>query len=51
MKRRKDLASADKSLIRDVRDMIEEARASVAATVNTGLTMLYPTFDTLFIGF
>jgi predicted nuclease of restriction endonuclease-like (RecB) superfamily len=41
MKRKKDLAIADKSLIRDVRDMIEEARASVAATVNTGLTMLY----------
>ena len=45
MKRRKDLASADKSLIRDVRDMIEEARASVAATVNTGLTMLYWRID------
>lgn len=31
----------DKSLIRDVRHLIEESRASVAAAVNAGLTMLY----------
>ena len=33
--------SADKALIRDIRQMIKEARASVAATVNAGLTILY----------
>jgi predicted nuclease of restriction endonuclease-like (RecB) superfamily len=31
----------DKALIQDVRRIIEESRASVAAAVNTGLTMLY----------
>jgi hypothetical protein len=41
MKDKKDLATADMSLIREVRRMIEETRASVAAAVNTGLTMLY----------
>ena len=35
------LITTDKALIRDVRRMIEKARASVAAAVNTGLTMLY----------
>lgn len=34
-------ASMPPQLFRDVREMIEEARFSVAATVNTGLTMLY----------
>ena len=38
---KKDVSTADKALIRDVRQMIEKARASVAAAVNTGLTMLY----------
>jgi len=41
MKGKRILEIADKSLIRDVRQMIEETRASVAATVNTGLTILY----------
>ncbi|RJQ85047.1 MAG: DUF1016 domain-containing protein [Desulfobacteraceae bacterium] len=41
MKAKKSLVTPDKSLIRDVRQMIEETRASVAAAVNTGLTMLY----------
>ena len=41
MKGKKDFATADKSLIRDVLQMIEETRASVAAALNTGLTMLY----------
>ncbi len=41
MKDNKDLAAVDKFLVRDVRQMIEETRASVAAAVNTGLTMLY----------
>ncbi|MBW2708001.1 MAG: DUF1016 family protein [Deltaproteobacteria bacterium] len=41
MKDKKNLAIADKSLIRDVRRMIKEARESVAVAVNTGLTMLY----------
>ena len=41
MKGKNVLVTADKSLIRDVRQMIEETRASVAVTVNTGLTMLY----------
>ena len=41
MKGKKNFAIADKSLIRDVRQMIEETRTSVAAAVNTGLTMLY----------
>lgn len=41
MKGDKDLTIADKNLVRDVRKMIEETRESVAATVNTGLTMLY----------
>ncbi len=35
------MTNVDKSLIRDVLQMIEETRASVAAAVNTGLTMLY----------
>ena len=34
-------ASMPPQLIRDIRRMIEEARSSVAATVNAGLTMLY----------
>ena len=41
MKVTKTLVTPDKSLIRDIRQMIEETRASVAAAVNTGLTMLY----------
>jgi hypothetical protein len=41
MKGKRILGIADKPLIRDVRQMIEETRASVAATVNTGLTILY----------
>ena len=35
------LLADGKALISDVRRMIEETRASVAAAVNTGLTMLY----------
>jgi predicted nuclease of restriction endonuclease-like (RecB) superfamily len=35
------LLAADKALIYDVRQMIEEARASVAVAVNAGLTILY----------
>ena len=31
----------DPELVADIRRMIEETRASVAATVNAGLTMLY----------
>jgi len=30
-----------KTLIDDIRRMIDEARTTVAATVNTGLTLLY----------
>ena len=41
MKHRNELLAADKALVRDVRRMVEEARASVAVAVNTGLTMLY----------
>lgn len=41
MKRKSDLSAADKTLVRDVRRSIEEACASVAVAVNTGLTMLY----------
>jgi predicted nuclease of restriction endonuclease-like (RecB) superfamily len=41
MKGKNKLITTDKALIRDVRRMIEKARASVAAAVNTGLTMLY----------
>ncbi|MDD2316952.1 MAG: DUF1016 N-terminal domain-containing protein [Desulfobacterales bacterium] len=33
-------AATDK-LLSDIRNMIKEARAAVAATVNAGLTMLY----------
>lgn len=35
------LAQTDKALLHDIRRMIEEARAAVAVTVNTGLTLLY----------
>jgi hypothetical protein len=41
MKAKNNLLTSDSALIRDVRQMIEETRASVAAAVNTGLTMLY----------
>ena len=41
MKGKRDLVFADKDLIHDVRHMIEEARASVAQAVNTGLSILY----------
>jgi predicted nuclease of restriction endonuclease-like (RecB) superfamily len=41
MTRKEGLLAADKALIRDVRQMIEEARASVAVAVNAGLTILY----------
>jgi len=34
-------AVAKRSLLQDIRRMIEEARAAVASTVNAGLTMLY----------
>jgi len=36
-----DKALFPDQLLGDIRQMIEEARASVAATVNAGLTMLY----------
>jgi predicted nuclease of restriction endonuclease-like (RecB) superfamily len=38
---KKTPTTADKALIQDVRRIIEESRASVAAAVNTGMTMLY----------
>jgi predicted nuclease of restriction endonuclease-like (RecB) superfamily len=41
MKPENGLMAADKTLARDVRQMIEDARTSVAASVNTGLTLLY----------
>lgn len=41
MTRKYSLSAADKSLIHDIRRMIEETRSSVAAAVNAGLTMLY----------
>ena len=36
-----ELLAADKALIHDVRQMIDEVRESVATAVNAGLTMLY----------
>jgi predicted nuclease of restriction endonuclease-like (RecB) superfamily len=36
-----DLAGISSKLLGDIRQMIEEARAAVAVTVNAGLTMLY----------
>lgn len=41
MNRKRMKVVAKRSLFQDVRRMIEEARAAVAATVNAGLTMLY----------
>lgn len=41
MKPENGLMAADKTLVRDVRQMIDDARASVAVAVNAGLTMLY----------
>jgi predicted nuclease of restriction endonuclease-like (RecB) superfamily len=41
MKQKTVIKGLDKVLINDIRRMIDEARASVAAAVNTGLTMLY----------
>ncbi len=41
MNRKRMKAVAKRSLFHDIRGMIEEARAAVAATVNAGLTMLY----------
>lgn len=41
MKQKHVIPASDKALINDIRRMIDEARASVAAAVNTGLTILY----------
>lgn len=41
MNRKRMQVVAKRSLFQDIRRMIEEARAAVAATVNAGLTMLY----------
>ena len=41
MKAPKNSLSTDNILIHDIRRLIEEARASMAVAVNTGLTMLY----------
>ncbi len=41
MKQKQVIAGSDKVLVNDIRRMIDEARASVAAAVNTGLTILY----------
>jgi hypothetical protein len=38
---KKTLTSAEGALVQDVRRIIEDSRASLAAAVNTGLTMLY----------
>ena len=37
----KQAAVAKRTLLRDIRHLIDEARVAVAATVNAGLTMLY----------
>lgn len=37
----KDLSAAENSLVKDIRGLIEDARATVASTVNAALTMLY----------
>ena len=37
MKSKNQLLTADKTLVQDVRRMIEDARSSVATAVNTGL--------------
>ena len=41
MPRKKDMLAADNALVRDIRSLIEEARSTVATTVNAVLTMLY----------
>ncbi|MBC2743184.1 MAG: DUF1016 domain-containing protein [Desulfosarcina sp.] len=41
MTRKKDSLPADSALVRDIRRLIEEARSTVATTVNAALTMLY----------
>ena len=41
MKLETGLRADDKALVRDVRQMIDEVRTSVAVAVNAGLTMLY----------
>ena len=41
MKNNHNLLTTDKALISDLRQMIEETRASVAVAVNSGLTILY----------
>ena len=38
---KKEILSTDNVLVRDIRSLIEEARSTVATTVNTALTMLY----------
>ena len=41
MARKKAIFSADSALLQDIRDLIEDARNTVASTVNKALTMLY----------
>ena len=36
---KKEILSTDNVLVRDIRSLIEEARSTVATTVNTALTM------------
>lgn len=40
-KRMQAAAKGNQSLLKDIRQLIEETRSAVAATVNAGLTMLY----------
>jgi hypothetical protein len=41
MARKKDILTANDTLVQDIRSLIEEARSTVATTVNAALTMLY----------
>ena len=41
MRAKRSHAVAKRTLLHDIRSLIEQARSAVAATVNAGLTMLY----------